>query len=322
MALDYFQLDHAEPMAISPEGHREYRVTYTARTNSVSDTHLTVYTSGSCPVQYISTHPDDVFAIAKTVDIGRKGKLIHTTAVQLWSVDVLFSGDIDTEDIDPDPLNRPALVDVVTERTPTGQIKDRFGDYMRTSAGSIMVAERTRPLEVITVRHNVAATGFGSAARYPSFMSTMLDRVNDSVFTIKGFACGVHSLKVMSFYVPNEKWSSGVWYFPFTTTLLYDNLTHDWKPPDQDWHELEYYLTDGTPIAKTVADPTAEAGYDATKTKRVRILTDSGEYAAEKTFLDEYGRALQNPAEADIRIWTKEVSNEGLFDTIFGADFI
>ncbi|MFH1302326.1 MAG: hypothetical protein ABIK07_14795 [Planctomycetota bacterium] len=218
-----------------------------------------------------------------------------------WTVTVKWSTQIDDPKNDPNPLKRPAVIDIDSTIESVTTFFDAKGNLLLNKAGDLVPGQRSLPFLTVTVKKNLA--------KYPDWMWDYNGTVNEKTITIRKRKFPPRTLRVEHIGAPDLTFENGKYFYPFTYTMKSDPRTYDEVRINQGFHELvpENLANFHTVNGKIV--------YDKYIKRRITIGSPP-EYPSEMQYLDNNGRYLPNPKPKDIVVMKRRIEIEENFSKL------
>lgn len=170
-----------------------------------------------CPRQY-QPHPDDPKSYVDVVSMDRvNGRLIDVTVTYSSEVDV--DEDKQRDNFNEDPLQRPAVVTLSSEREMRAVNLDVEGTPLQTTAGEPLTRERRFTLWRLNVKKNIAT--------WPRWLLDYPNAINQDPVRIKGVTWPKHTLILDDVELGEESEENGVSFVTLSMKILYRQET--WK---------------------------------------------------------------------------------------------
>lgn len=209
----------------------------------------------------VDTDPNYIFKYKKCPRPGEKhdknpGALVtrvvpsQVGTSRVYKVEVEYSTVASEASNDPDPLNRPAIIDIETTLEEVETFRDGKGRIRINTAGDIQVGTTLKPIKNITIQKNVA--------KVPNWFHEMPGSVNSSSIIIDGVRYDARTLLLGSSSRPDRILENEVWYYPLRYELKYDAETHDTFEPSMGFHELVQVPSDDQIKADKIAGKTPD----------------------------------------------------------------
>lgn len=162
-----FLQDGTSGPQVGERGSRTYKITIEAFTSGANESGTSVISTPGLPTQYVSTHPNDPFAVCVEIDPKQ-----HPDASNYWLITYTYrtrirefaqgkpSGDgQQSPQFDADnPLNRPPKIRHYTKMVKRPVFADLDGNPYVTTAGELYEAQMKEvPRRVIHVERNLAS---------------------------------------------------------------------------------------------------------------------------------------------------------------------
>lgn len=244
---------------------RNYKYTYYATLRHVSVDPFYIFQYSKCP-QPGKGHQYDGAAYCNRV------KLSQVNTSKVYKVEAEYTTDIQNPKNDPNPLKRPAVIDIsgFTREVPT--VLDGQGLPILNTAGDLEVVTTEKPFLNFRVRKNVG--------RVPDWFFQLAGTVNRYKIEIEKREYAARTMKLLAPSRPAKVLENGMEFYEIEFNLEYDFDTWDLIEPARGFHELipTIELTDKGEVTKLVK-------------KRITVGTPP-EYPKEKQFLDKNGRAI------------------------------
>lgn len=241
----------------------------------------------------VDTDPNYIFEYKDCPKLGDRHKpnpgalVIRIRVTQLgasrvYKVEVEYSTNADDANNDPNPLNRPAIIDINTVLEEVETFRDGKGRIRINTAGDIQVGTTLKPIQNISIQKNVATV--------PNWFHTLPGSVNSTPIIIEGIRYDARTLLLGASERPSRVLENKIWYYPLRYELKHDAETHDTFEPSMGYHEIEQ-----TPSAAQVkAAKILGLTHDPIVYKKKRITVGDGvnDYPNEPQYLDKDGVAI------------------------------
>lgn len=205
---------------------------------------------------------------------------------RVYKVEVEYSTVANEASNDPDPLNRPAVIDIETTLEEVETFRDGKGRIRINTAGDIQIGTTLKPIKNITIQKNVS--------KVPNWFHEMPGSVNSSSIIIDSVRYDARTLLLGSSSRPDRILENEVWYYPLRYQLKYDAETHDTFEPSTGYHELVQVPSDDKIKADKIAGITPDPIVFAKR--RITLEEGKGDYPNEPQYLDKNGRRIElNP---------------------------
>lgn len=204
-------------------------------------------------------------------------KVAQVGQTRNYKTDVEWSTNAGDPSNDPDPLKRPAIIDINNILEEVATFRDGKGRIRINTAGDIQVGKTLKPFQLINVSKNVV--------KVPKWFHTIGGSVNKSSVRIEKITYKPRTLLLGPSARPDRILENEKWYYPLKYELKYDFQTHDTFEPSMGYHELvpEDLANFSTVNGKIV--------YDNYIKKRITV--SPGDYPKERQYLDEDGRHFE-----------------------------
>jgi len=242
-------------------------------------------------LQDVNTDPMYIFSYKKCPKLGERHdvnsaalvirvKLSQVGASKIYKVEVEWNTNADDANNDPNPLKRPAIIDIRTRLEEVETFRDGKGRIRINTAGDIQVGTTLKAIQDISVQKNVATV--------PNWFHYMPGSVNKSSVQIEDITYEPRTLLLGASERPNRILENKVWYYPLQYELTHDQDTHDTFEPSTGFHYLEQSPSDNQiKIDKFLGNPSTPITY----TKK-RITIGPGDYPSEPQYLDKNGKHI------------------------------
>lgn len=248
---------------------------YWATLDSVNTDPKIIYDYKDCPKL---GDPDELDKGALVIRI----KVTQAGASKVYKVEVEWSTLANDADNNPNPLKRPAIIDVQTRLEEVETFRDGKGRIRINTAGDIQVGVKLKPIQTIRISKNVP--------KVPKWFHELPGHVNKAAITIDGIRYDKRTLLLGASERPDRILENKVWYYPITYELTHDAETHDTFEPSMGFHELVQ-----RPSAANV-NILKQQGIDPPVVNvKERITVGSGvnDYPNEPQYLDINGRHIE-----------------------------
>lgn len=247
-----------------------------------------------------------------------------------WKVTVKWSTQIEDPANEPNPLNRPIVIDIdsTIESVPT--YFDAKNNLLLNTAGDMVPGQRSLPFLSVTVKKNLP--------KYPDWMWDYNGTVNKNGVTIRKRKFPPRTLRVEGIGAPDKVFENGVWYYPFSYAMKSDPRTFDELRINQGFHELVKAGPDGNlppsgqspdgnrnpfgggNASTSVVDDSAKKYDDQVQhdyyVKRRITVGSPPEYPTEPQFLDIKGRFIPVPRLQDVVVLRRRIEIEEDFSKL------
>lgn len=312
--------DDSAEMKAGPE--RNYTQVYDAILDSVFRDPWYILTYPKCP-KLGTPHQHDDAAFVISVVPERVGDTAQ------WKVTVKYSTLIDDPDNDPNPLERPAKIDIQSTIESVTTLFDARGNLLLNTAGDLVPGQRSLTFLTVTVKKNLP--------KYPDWMWDYSSTVNTNTITIRKHKFPSRTLRLEEISSPDQTFENGVWYYPFSYTMKSDPRTFDEIRINQGLHELVKAgggaASDGNGGGRTFSNGTTDATgesivldnpaevYEGTVqqdyyVKRRITIGTPPEYPSEPQFLDVNGKHIPVPKLKDIVVLRRRTEIEKDFSKL------
>lgn len=208
-------------------------------------------------------------------------KLSQAGASKVYKVEVEWNTIAGDANNDPDPLKRPAVIDINTSLEEVETFRDGKGRIMINTAGDIQVGTTLKPIQTITIQKNVA--------QVPEWFHTLPGSVNKSPVIIDNITYDKRTLLLGASERPNRVLENERWYYPIKFELRHDADTHDTFEPSTGWHELEQSPSENEiDTLKLLGQEIPTITY----TKKRILVGEPPEYPNEPQYLDKNGKHI------------------------------
>lgn len=208
-------------------------------------------------------------------------KLNQVGESNVYKVEIEYSTENGDANNDPNPLKRPAIIDIETRLEEVETFRDGKGRIRLNTAGDILVGTTLKPFQDITIQKNLA--------QVPDWFRTLPGSVNDSPVDIDGETYDARTLLMGTTSRPSRELENEVYYYPMTFQLTFDPDTHDTFVPSTGFHFLDQNPSANEVKAnKILGLPSRPIVY----TKK-RITIGPGDYPSEPQYLDKNGQHIQ-----------------------------
>ena len=264
---------------------RTYKEQYSVLVDDLKDYYLAILKHKSCPTLFKTTFTGDKSAFCHRISP------TPVADTNEWLVDVDYTTDIDDPDKDPNPLKRPAKVDIKGVSKTVPSLLNAKGYPNLNTAGEIITSQADLPFLQIGLRKNIPS--------YPKWVWDYLGGVNKTGIVFKKRYFAPRTLKVVDIDIPDKVFENGKWFHQLSLAFESDPRTFDEVKINSGFHELveEKYIPSGL-------DP-GEVNTSTNFTRKVRRRITIGktkEYPTEPQPLDKDGKLLVNPEPKDIVI--------------------
>lgn len=260
-----WQRGHGDTAEMKEGPARNYTRSYYATLRSVRVDPFYIFQFKDCP-QLGERHEKDKAAYCFSVKLNQVGSTAVWKAVCEWTTD------IENPKHDPNPLKRPAEIDITGGLKQVATVVDGLGLPIINTAGDLEVRTIDKPIQNIRVQKNVA--------KVPYWFWWLPGSVNKFAVKIEKHRHLPRTLKLLPPHRAKLTLENGKWFYPLDYTLEQDEDTHDEIDVSRGFHELvpEIQHTKNGPVTRLIK-------------KRITVGTPP-EYPKEKQFLDKHGRAL------------------------------
>lgn len=245
---------------------------YWATLDSVDTDPFVIFSYKKCP-QLGDRH--EAYPAALVIRV----KLDQVGASKIYKVAVEYSTDATNADNNPNPLKRPAIIDISTTLEEVETFRDGKGRIRINTAGDIQVGTTLKPIQRISIQKNVP--------QVPDWFHTMPGSVNKYNVTIDGTVYKKRTLLLGASERPGRILENKVWYYPIRFELIHDADTHDTFEPSTGFHEIvQVPSAEQIRIANfwgTTHDPIVY------KKKRITVGEGVNDYPNEPQYLDKNG---------------------------------
>lgn len=250
----------------------KYTRYYWAHLDSVDTDPNVIFEYKHCP-KLGSKHTANEGALVTRVRLSQENDTAVYKAEVEWSTN---AGDANNE---PDPLKRPAIIDITTEIEEAETFRDGKGRIRINTAGDIQVGTTYKAIQTISIQKNVPTV--------PKWFHEFPGSVNKSSVEIDGITYKPRTLLLGASARPNRILENKKWYYPITFQLRHDKETHDIFEPSMGFHELVPSLTPAQVSANKEQGLPADVVYI-----KKRITLPPGDPAADPQYLDKDGRHI------------------------------
>jgi hypothetical protein len=246
---------------------------YWATLESVNTDPMYIFSYKDCP-KLGDRHKPNTAALVIRVKVSQVG------ASKIYKVEVEYSTNASDANNDPNPLKRPAVIDISTRLEEVETFRDGKGRIRINTAGDIQVGTTLKAIQDISIQKNVSTV--------PDWFHTLPGSVNNSPVEIDGITYDQRTLLLGASERPNRILENKVWYFPIRYDLTHDRDTHDTFEPSTGFHYLEQTPSeDLIKVNKSLGIPSDPIVY----TKK-RITIGPGDYPSEPQYLDKNGKHI------------------------------
>lgn len=259
---------------------RNYTEIYACSLASVDVDPIVIRNYSKCP-QLGDTHKKDKAAHV----VSRGFQRVDDTAD--FDVTITYSTDIKNPKEDPNPLKRPAKIDITSSPEMVPTYFDGEGKPRLNTAGDLIIGYRRVPFLDITVQKNVTA--------YPGWLWDYDGTTNKNAITIRKRRFPKRTLRVEGIGAPDLEYENGYWYYPLTFRIRHDPRTFDDIRFSMGFNEIVKVDT-GKKFIPPGTDPgdiTIENSKVYQKLKRRIVIGTPAEYPTEPEFLDEFGARIE-----------------------------
>ncbi len=257
--------------------------------------HTEVY---SCILASVAIDSTVIRSFSKCPDLGDSHK--RDTAARCISVNVVrvddtaeftvtvkYSTNIQHKEREPNPINRPAVIDIVSSPEQVPTFFDGEGNPRLNTAGDLVVGYRRIPFLDITVKKNVA--------QYPDWMWDYDGTVNKFPITIRDKEFEKRTLRIEGIDAPDLVYENGYEFYALTFRIRFDPRTHDDIRYSMGFNEIAVVDTGKTYIPPGIdpGDVTVSNSKVTAKIKRRITTGDPAEYITEEAFLDKAGALIE-----------------------------
>lgn len=217
--------------------------------------------------------------------VGRDFQRVDDTAD--FTVTIQYSTNIQQPGKEPDPLDRPARVDISSSPEMVPTFFDGDGKPRLNTAGDLMVGYRSVPFLDITVQKNVA--------EYPDWMWDYVGTTNKFPVTLKKKTFDSRTLRIENIDAPDLEYENGRWFHALTFQIRHDPRTFDDIRYSMGFNEIAKVDTGLKVIPKGAnpGDVTVENTKVYRQVKRRITIGSPAEYPTEPEFLDEDGARIE-----------------------------
>lgn len=261
--------------------------TFKVKTDDKFDNQLTIldHFASAYGIVFLSPHPDNGFYTARKIDVKQE-----SASPLAWRVTVSYSTEpLEDKDEEENPLDRPPKISGDSEMSQTFTTKDKDGLPVLNSAGDPLEPQEVDdPRGTIIIERNFP--------EIPGFLSTYINKVNESDFEIPGIPdlFPARTVKFQRFrFGPKEK-ENDVSFVAVTVELSVKPDKWDVDRLDEGFHYLS--VVSGT---------------------RYKIKLDDGNEPTEPVLLDGSGGILANPDPNNAVYLTKKYYQEADFSVLF-----
>ncbi|QDT94261.1 hypothetical protein [Gimesia algae] len=250
----------------------------------------------SCSLASVATDSTVIRSYSKCPDLGDKHKrdtaarCISVTVARVddtadFIVTVKYSTNIQHKDREENPLNRPAVIDIVSSPEQVPTFFDGEGKPRLNTAGDLIVGYRRIPFLDITVKKNVP--------KYPDWMWDYDGTVNKHPITIRDKYFEKRTLRIEGIDAPDLVYENGYEFYALTFRIRFDPRTHDDIRYSQGFNEVVEVVSTYIPPGIDPGDVTISNSKVTTKIKRRITTGDPAEYITEEAFLDKNGTLIE-----------------------------
>ena len=256
---------HGTTAEMAEGPNRNYKYLYFATLRHVSVDPFYIFTYSKCP-QLGKGHQYDGAAYCHRVKVSQVG------ASKVYKVDVEFTTDIQNPSNDPNPLKRPAIIDITgfTREVPT--VLDGRGLPILNTAGDLQVVMAEKPFQNFRIKKNVP--------KVPDWFFNLAGTTNKYAIEIEGRQYAPRTMKLLAPSRPDKVLENGKSFYSVEFNLEFNFETWDEYEPSRGFHEL---------IPQTIQGPN---GPETKLVKKRITIGTPPEYPKEKQFLDKNGRAI------------------------------
>lgn len=256
-----------------------------------------------CRLATVEVDPIVIREYRKCPQLGDKhyrDKAAHVVSRQFQRVDdtadfnvtIQYSTNIQEPEREPDPLKRPARIDISSSPEMVPTFLDGDGKPRLNTAGDLVIGYRRVPFLEITIQKNVPD--------YPDWMWHYDGTVNKYPVTLqkkqgKPKVFHPRTLRIEGIDAPDLEYENGKWFYPLTFRLRHDPSTFDEYIYSAGFNELAKVDTGLKSIPKGVApgDVTIENSKVYKQVKRRITIGTPAEYPTEPEFLDRDGKRIE-----------------------------
>lgn len=259
---------------------RNYTEVYACSLASVAVDSTVIRSYPKCP-DLGDKHKRDTAALCNHVTVQRVGDTAD------FDVTVKYSTNIQHKDREPNPLNRAAVIDIISSPEQVPTFFDGEGNPRLNTAGDLIVGYRRIPFLDITVKKNVA--------QYPDWMWDYDGTVNKYPITIRDREFDKRTLRIEGIGSPDLDYENGYEFYALTFRIRYDPRTHDDIRYSMGFNEIATIDTGQTYIPPGIdpADVTISNSKVYEKVKRRITTGNPAEYVTDKAFLDKDGALIE-----------------------------
>ncbi|WP_417396896.1 hypothetical protein [Gimesia chilikensis] len=263
---------------VGPE--RNFTDIYSCTLASVDVDPILIRTHSKCP-QLGDKHKRDLAARV----VHRQFQRVDDTVD--FNVTINYSTDIEQPDKEPNPLHRPAQIDISSSPEMVPTFFDGKGKPRLNTAGDLIVGYRRVPFLDITVQKNVAD--------YPEWLWDFDGTVNRDPITLRKKEFDSRTLRIEGIDIPDKQFENGKWFYPLTFRIRHDPRTFDDIRYSMGLNELVRVDTGLKSIPNGInpGDVTIENSKVYRQVKRRITIGTPAEYPTEPEFLDKEGARIE-----------------------------
>lgn len=243
--------------------------TYLATTDDPQMDSLSITSDPLCPRE-LDIDPFDRYARIVSIVAKRRGP--H----QLRTWDVTVTSTTEVED-NPNPLQAPAKWSSQTVLYEVPAIKDRDGNFISNTAGSLIEG----------ATDTVLGYTFTARLSIPDAPITWVDNfgnsLNDSSVTIRGRRCPQETVWLREVSIGEPEKSYGVTHCPTTMVFEFSPLGFNFTPLNRGFRALEIVRTKGPAGARGTQGRVTE------RRRLIEILDEKGQPVSEAQYLNQDG---------------------------------